>query len=60
MVAAIIIAVLIVVVANYLTMILACSVVLKQYTKKLAQIIDICASEDKDKQFIREWAKFHR
>lgn len=45
---------------NFLFMLWAASVALKSYTKLLAQIVDICAEEDKDKQFIRKWAEINR
>ena len=45
---------------NYLFMIWAVSVALKAYTKTLAQIIDTCASEDKDSLFMKHWRSSHR
>lgn len=45
---------------NFVFMILAASIALKTYTRILAQIIDTCASEDKDKMFTEKWCAKHR
>lgn len=45
---------------NFAFMILAASIALKTYTRILAQIIDTCASEDKDELFVKHWRSSHR
>lgn len=45
---------------NFLFAIWASLIAVKSYAKLLAQIIDTCAAEDKDKQFVNAWTKANR
>lgn len=56
----IIICFLISVALNFLFSIWASLIAIKSYAKLLAQVIDTCAAEDKDKQFTEAWSKANR
>lgn len=60
MIAAIIISALVIIIAVYFVMILACQIVLKQYTTILTKIIDECEKGGVEKEFISEWRKHSR
>ena len=59
-IAVIVICMLVSLIMNFLFMIWAACTALKAYTKTLAQIIDTCASEDKDSLFMKHWRSSHR
>ena len=45
---------------NFIFAMWASLIAVKSYAKLLAQIIDTCAAEDKDKQFVNAWTKANR
>ena len=45
---------------NFIFAMWASLIAVKSYAKLLAQIIDTCAAEDKDKQFVNAWLKANR